>query len=118
MTEPGHNREEEDKLAMARPRKSEQINVSQGTKRRDRQVKPEISERLKHPPAAPKHLSPRARVHWRRVAVAAVGIGTLTRADLSALELLSVTLATEEEAREVIAKDGMMIKTEASGGKA
>jgi P27 family predicted phage terminase small subunit len=103
---------------MARPRKSPALKAVQGTERRDRQLRPEISERLKQPPAPPRHLSPRARTHWRRVAAAAVGIGTLTRADLSALELLSVTLATEEEAREVIAKEGMMIKTEASGGKA
>ena len=103
---------------MARPRKSPALKAVQGTERRDRQLKPEISERLKQPPTAPKHLSPSARAHWRRVAVAAVGLGTLTRADLSVLELLAVTLETEELARETVAREGMMVATESSSGKA
>jgi P27 family predicted phage terminase small subunit len=102
---------------MARPRKSPALKAVQGTERRDRQLKPEISERLKQAPSPPKHLSPRARTHWRRVAVAAVGLGTLTRADLSVLELLAVTLETEELARETVAREGMTLATESSGGK-
>lgn len=48
--------------------------------------------------------------------MAAVGIGTLTQADLRAFELLAVTLAAEAEAREVIQREGLTVLT-ADGGR-
>jgi P27 family predicted phage terminase small subunit len=50
------------------------------------------------------------------VARAALGVGTLTAADLRALEILAVTLAAEAEARDAISLEGLTIRT-ADGGR-
>ncbi|BBK33770.1 P27 family predicted phage terminase small subunit [Stella humosa] len=73
--------------------------------------------RLEKAPAAPAHLSDRAKVEWRKLAPVAVALGTLTLADLRAFELLAETLATEREARDTITREGMSTPTGDGGLK-
>jgi P27 family predicted phage terminase small subunit len=87
-----------------------------GTDRADRKPKRDFAARLNRAPPPPAHLSERAQGEWKAVGKAAVGVGTLTQGDLRAFELLAVTLATEAEAREVIAAEGMTVNT-GDGGK-
>lgn len=80
-----------------------------GTSRADRKHPPSTVERLTTNPAAPKHLSAGAAAEWRKLAPLLVKAGTLTRADLRALELLAETLASAAEFAGVIARDGTLI---------
>lgn len=48
---------------------------------------------------------------WNSLAKVAHQLGTLTAADLRAFELLCELLATERQARETIARDGMTVAT-------
>ena len=75
------------------------------------------SDRLDKCPAPPRHLSERARVEWRRLGPVAVALGTLTRADLRAFELLVETLATETTAREEVTASGYSVPTGDGGQK-
>jgi P27 family predicted phage terminase small subunit len=82
------------------------------TLRKSRMPRQDFASRFLRPPPAPRHLTESERAAWRRVAAAAVGVGTLSRADLVTLELLAVTLAAEAAARAVLAKDGMTTASE------
>jgi P27 family predicted phage terminase small subunit len=97
--------------------KSSQRKDLHHTARRDRQPKPAVFGRLLTVPRPPKHLSQRAATEWKRVAPALVAIGTLTGADLRALELLAETLATEAEARAILATEGLTAQTADGGSK-
>jgi P27 family predicted phage terminase small subunit len=103
-------------LTMPARRKSNLLGGITSTAREDRKPKLDFAERLKRAPEAPADLSPRAAAEWHRLAPAAVGLGTLTAADLTAFGLLCATLATERQAREVIDAEGMSVPT-ADGGK-
>jgi P27 family predicted phage terminase small subunit len=83
--------------------------VSRGTVRPDRAPKMTALRRFDKPPRAPAHLSPRAKVEWGNLARVTVEIGTLTGADLRALELLAQILATEGELREILAAEGLTV---------
>ena len=73
--------------------------------------------RLAEVPEPPAHLSARAVAEWRRLAPVAIALGTLTEADLRGFELLSETLATEAEARAVVAAEGCAVPTAGGGQK-
>lgn len=88
------------------------------TARRDRQPRREFAQRLNRAPMPPQSLSEGAKAEWKRLAPAAVGIGSLTAADLRAFELLCVTLATEAEARAVIDREGLTVVAGSGGRKA
>jgi len=99
-------------------RKSTHTKLVTGTLRADRQPRADVAARLTIPPKPPAQLGPRAAGEWRRVARAAAGIGTLTTADLRALELLAQTLATEGEAQQVLTAEGLTVATADGGRKA
>lgn len=98
-------------------RTSNVTKLLRGTDRADRKPKRDFAVRLSRVPPPPAHLSERAQGEWKTVGKAAVGVGTLTQGDLRAFELLAVTLATEAEAREVIAAEGMTVSTGDGGRK-
>jgi P27 family predicted phage terminase small subunit len=68
-------------------------------------------------PSAPDHLSESARNEWNRLAPAAVSIGTLTKADLRAMELLCDALATIAELTAVVREEGYVLPTGDGGRK-
>ncbi|MBV8522583.1 MAG: P27 family phage terminase small subunit [Acetobacteraceae bacterium] len=63
-----------------------------------------------------KHLSERAQCEWKRLAPAAVALGTSRSTDELAFGLLCEVLAREAEARETIEREGYTVPT-ADGGK-
>lgn len=99
-------------------RKSSAVKELRGTLRRDRMPKPERGARLTKPPRPPAHLSEGACVQWRRLAPAAVALGTLTTTDLATLGLLAETLATAEAARAIVEAEGFSVATADGGAKA
>jgi P27 family predicted phage terminase small subunit len=103
---------------MTAHRKSNLLKLMRGTAREDRKPKRDFARRLYRAPLPPSHLSARAASEWRGLARAAVSLGTLTGADLRAFELLAVTLATESEARDVLAREGLTVPTAGGGRKA
>jgi P27 family predicted phage terminase small subunit len=98
--------------------RSEFSKLLAGTSRSDRDPKSDPAARLMETPEAPEYLSDNAKIHWCRVAPAAVALGTLSEADFAAFALLCETLATAEEARTVVARDGFLVPTENGGQKA
>jgi P27 family predicted phage terminase small subunit len=98
-------------------RKSSSKKRLAGTDRKDRRPRADYASRLITPPPPPRTLPPQARPIWRQIAAAAVGICTLTRADLPLLELLVTTLHTEAEARRALAAEGMTTQTGTGGRK-
>jgi len=96
--------------------KNEALKLISGTARRDRQSRSHAGERLVSPPGPPEHLSDRAAAEWRRLARELVEAGSLTGADLRALELLAETLALEAEMRALILAEGATIPA-GEGGK-
>jgi len=99
-------------------RRSEFSKLLAGTSRPDRDPKSDPAARLTETPDAPDYLSDNAKIQWYRVAPAAVALGTLSEADFAAFALLCETLATAEEARAVVARDGFLVATENGGQKA
>lgn len=85
-----------------------------GTARADR-IKPKVdpSARLVDVPEAPALLSPGAAAEWRTLARTLVDLGTLTAADLRALEMLAGLLNDIRMFGTAIAADGLVIT---SGG--
>src|SRR5216110_91905 len=69
-------------------RLSPNVKNLRGTVRNDRTPKPTALDRLRTAPQAPAHLSERARIEWKALAPVCCEMGTLTNADLRALELL------------------------------
>ena len=99
-------------------RRSAAAKALAGTARRDRLPKPtDPAAKLAEAPPPPDHLSGRARSEWMGLAPAAVGLGTLTGADLRALELLCEALAAEAEARAAGAREGLSVATAGGGRK-
>jgi P27 family predicted phage terminase small subunit len=68
-------------------------------------------------PSPPASLSTRAREEWRRLAPIAHQAGTLTARSAKAFEILVEVLATERQARELVATDGITVKTGRDGVK-
>ena len=99
-------------------RRSATAKLLAGTARRDRQPKPtDPAAKLTEAPPPPDHLSEHARSEWMKLAPAAVGLGTLTGADLRGFELLCDTLAVEAEARATLAREGYTTPTAGGGQK-
>lgn len=89
-----------------------------GTTKRARPPKRDLAGRLTRAVEPPAHLNERQASEWRALMPAVVALGTISRADLRAFELLCVTLAAETEAREAIQRDGMTIEAGSGGKKA
>ena len=102
---------------MPAQRKPAAVKRLQGTARADRAPRVDYAARLTAPPPAPATMRPDAIPHWQRVAAAAVGIGTLTAADLPMLELLVNTLAAEADARAALDRDGLTTAAGSGGTK-
>lgn len=68
-------------------------------------------------PSPPATLSPRARGEWDRLAPIAHQAGTLMARSAKAFEILCEVLATERQAREVVADEGITVKTGKNGVK-
>jgi len=90
-------------------RLSPNVKNLRGTVRNDRTPKPTALDRLRTAPQAPAHLSERARIEWKALAPVCCEMGTLTNADLRALELLCECLATESDLRETLKREGLTI---------
>jgi P27 family predicted phage terminase small subunit len=99
------------------PRRSKRDKILSGTLRADREPQTDFTERLTEPPPPPKELSEKAAVIWTALAAAAVGIGTLTAADLPLLGLLVSTMTAEADARATLATEGMTIVAGSGGLK-
>ena len=99
-------------------RRSDSAKQLSGTARPCRDPKADPAARLTEVPDAPETLSDSAKVQWYRVAPAAVALGTLSEADFAAFALLCETLATADEARAVVAREGFLVPTENGGQKA
>jgi P27 family predicted phage terminase small subunit len=63
----------------------------------------------------PHHLTPYALDEWRRLAPSARRLRTLTAATARTFELLCETLSTERRARELVEKNGIVIRTSHGG---
>ena len=98
-------------------RKSNQAKHIRGTTRADRQPRKDFAERLPRAPPPPPGMSSEAALQWRWLARATVSVGTLTRADTKALELLSNVLATEAQARALLTREGLTIMAGSGGRK-
>ncbi|HEV2038369.1 MAG TPA: phage terminase small subunit P27 family [Candidatus Eremiobacteraceae bacterium] len=88
-----------------------------GTAKPSRELRPTALERFKVAPAAPDHLSERAKAEWDALALVCTQIGVLTPADLRSLELLAEILAGEGELRALLAAEGMTIPGAAGNSK-
>lgn len=62
-------------------------------------------------PAPPAGLSTRARQEWDALAPIAHAAGTLSARTAKQFEILCEVLATERQARELVAADGITVKT-------
>jgi len=99
-------------------RLSQTVKNLRGTVRIDRLPKPTALDRLRTAPQAPAHLSERARIEWKALAPVCCEMGTLTNADLRALELLCECLATESDLRETLKREGLTIPGAGANSKA
>src|SRR5947207_2461185 len=99
-------------------RLSPNVKNLRGTVRIDRLPKPTALDRLRTAPQAPAHLSERASIEWKALASVCCEMGTLTNADLRALELLCECLATESELRETLKAEGLTIAGAGDNSKA
>ncbi len=68
-------------------------------------------------PSPPASLSTRAREEWRALAPVAHEIGTLSTRSAKQFEILCEVLATERQAREIVATEGLTVKSEKGGAK-
>jgi P27 family predicted phage terminase small subunit len=102
---------------MPAQRKSAARKKLTGTTRADRKPRADFAIRLKRLPAPPASLTPAARRFWKYHGAAAVGVGTLSRADLPLLGLLSETLLVESEARAAVAREGCTVASASGGAK-
>lgn len=100
---------------MARPRTATSIKAEKGTLRNCRQAPQTAAEALTTVPLAPDHLSEAAKAEWDRLAPLVVSLGTMSRADLRAFELLAATLATASDAEAIVKREGMTMPTGGGG---
>ncbi|MGN4108086.1 phage terminase small subunit P27 family [Burkholderia gladioli] len=100
------------------PRKTNASKALSGTLRTDRLKGATAARQLVDAPAAPDHLSGRAKMEWDRIAPQAVALRILAESDLRGLELLAETLATEFELRATLAREGITIATGTGSSKA
>jgi P27 family predicted phage terminase small subunit len=101
---------------MPAPRLARGTKTTTGTLREHREPQSIGVDRLASAPPPPAGLSTRATEEWRHLAGILTELGTLAGSDLRALALLCETLATEAEARHVVATSGFTTGT-ADGGQ-
>jgi P27 family predicted phage terminase small subunit len=101
------------------PRLSEATKRARGTLRPGRS-RPRASprDRLLTVPEPPPEISAGGRAEWIRLAPLLLAVGTASRADLRAFELLAEALGSERAMRELIERDGTMIAAAGGGYKA
>jgi P27 family predicted phage terminase small subunit len=80
-------------------------------------MEPTAAPPLEVAPPAPGHLGEDAAQEWRRVAAAAVALGSLRACDLPALALLAETLGLARAAQRALLADGFAIATAAGNPK-
>lgn len=80
-----------------------------GSLRADRIRRIDAGKALRRLPAPPDGLPPEAAAAWRRFGSLAIGLGTLTAADVALLELLARTWASAVELEQVLARDGLIL---------
>lgn len=68
-------------------------------------------------PSPPASLSTRARGEWNRLAPIAHQAGTLSARSAKQFELLCEVLSTERQAREIVANEGLTVRSEKGGAK-
>jgi P27 family predicted phage terminase small subunit len=88
------------------------------TLRKGRGPKADMAARLFRAVPPPANMSERAKAEWKRLMPVVIALGTMSRCDLRAFQLLCETLATATEAAELVAKQGMTIPTGSGGRKA
>lgn len=88
-----------------------------GTLRPSRTFSTATPTRLTKTPPPPPTMSDRGVSEWARLAPQLVSGGTLTAADLRALELLCECLATADELATIVRKDGAAVPTSGGGVK-
>lgn len=91
--------------------------AARGTLRRDR-IGSAIATRLERVPPPPHGLSAAARTWWRRLVRTGMELGTITRADLPALQMLAETMAGCDDLRAAIAREGLTVAAGGGGRKA
>lgn len=94
---------------MSNPAKSLRNKLLSGTYRPDRVTNIAADGRLARCPAPPGTLSRGAQAEWKRIAPIAHSLGTLTRCDLRAFEMLCECLSSERLARAIVDKDGLTV---------
>lgn len=80
-------------------------------------MEPTAPPRLEMVPPPPPHLDENAAEEWRRVAAAAVALGSLRACDLPALALLAETLGLARAAQRALMAEGFTISTAAGNPK-
>lgn len=80
-----------------------------GSLRADRIRRIDPDKALRRMPAPPDGLPPEATAAWHRFGSLAIGLGTLTAADVALLELLARTWASAVELEQVLARDGLIL---------
>lgn len=98
-------------------RMSEAKKDVRGTLRASRRIAPATLARLTTAPRPPATLSDAARAEWERLVPVLIGAGTLTTADLRALELLVTTLASADELAELVHREGVTVPAGNGGTK-
>lgn len=99
------------------PRRSNASKAARGTLRADRMKQVPAGERLLEVPKPPAGLDPAAAAEWKRLAPLLVEVGTLTAADLRALQLLAETLASAAHLAETVKREGYTVPGAAGGVK-
>ena len=97
---------------MANPPRAQNLKILQGTDRKDRRKRLKSHQEPSRCPPVPLTLSEAAKAEWKALAPVAYRLGTLTRADVRAFCLLCECLATEHEARAIVAAEGLTVGTQ------
>ena len=98
-------------------RRSNALKAAAGTLRPGRIRATPAGERLLEVPKPPAGLDPAAAAEWKRLAPLLVEVGTLTAADLRALQLLAETLASAAHLAETVKREGYTVPGAAGGVK-
>jgi P27 family predicted phage terminase small subunit len=97
-------------------RKSNQVKKLAGTFRPQREVSPDFLQQLAELPEPPEELPDGAKRQWLALAPAVCAAG-IASADLAAFQLLTVTLATAEECRRQIEREGYTVPSSKFGSR-
>jgi len=98
-------------------RRSVAAKTAAGTLRPARAKQVPAGDRLLEAPPPPPGVSPGAAAEWTRLATDLVAVGTLTAADLRALQLLVETLAAVADLAATIGREGYTVPGAGGGVK-